>query len=178
MNEKQSKKYPYKELGIWLKNLRQKKQETLAEVSGAVEIDPDVLSEIESGATRPSEDILMLFISYFSVREEEAVRVWELAGYNNTRENISNVEQNIQQVFVLPMDARVIYTDLAHVTSNKYGLTINFMQAEGLGGQPLAVSRIGMSKEHARRLINVLERSLEEPAQKLLPEPKKDSDAA
>lgn len=176
MSEKQSKKYPYKQLGAWLKSLRQKKQQSLAEVSGAVEIDSSQLSEIESGARRPSEDILMLLISYFSVKEDEAVKVWEMAGYNKIEDNAHDSEQSIQQVFVMPMDARVVYTDMAHVISNKYGVTINFMQSDGIGGQPLAVSRVGMSLEHAHKLMRILEKTLSKPQQKLLPAPEPSDD--
>lgn len=178
MSEKQSKEYPYKSLGNWLKSLRQKKEASIAEVSGAVEIDPSQLSDIEKGITRPSEDILMLLISYFSVKEDDAVKVWEMAGYNkNDDSNYAN-EQKIQQVLVMPMDARIAYTDMAHVVSNKYGLIINFMQADGIGGQPLAVARVGMSFEHAHKLLKVLEKTLKKPQQKLLPAPETGDEAA
>lgn len=176
MSEKQSRKYPYKQLGSWLKALRQRRQQSLVEVSGAVEIDVEQLSEIENGATRPSEDILMLLMSYFSINEEEAVRVWEMAGYNRPEEGDRNTDQRIQQVLVLPMDARVVYTDMAQVVSNKFGLTINFMQSDGIGGQPLAVSRVGMSREHAQRLLTILQKTLAEPQQKLLPAPESTDD--
>ncbi len=148
------------------------------EVSGAVEIDVEQLSEIESGTKRPSEDILMLLISYFSVAEDEAVRVWEMAGYNKTDESINSHEQGAQQVLVLPMDVRVVYTDMAHVVSNKFGVTINFLQSDGIGGQPLAVSRVGMSREHAQKLLTILQKTLSEPQQKLLPAPESSDDTS
>lgn len=170
MSEKQN---PYKQLGSWLKRMREKKRESLAEVSGAVEIDADFLSDIERGSKRPSEDILMLLISYFSVREEDAVKIWEMAGYSK-RDDLSAClpeDAAAQPVLVMPMDARIVYTDLAHVSRSKYGVTINFMQSDGIGSQPLAVSRVGMSYEHAKKLLNVLEKTLLPPEQKLLPAP-------
>lgn len=173
MSEMKSEQFPYKKLGVWLKALRHKKRCSLAEVSGAVEIDINQLSDYESGKARPSEDILILLISYFSLKEEEVAKAWDLAGYNNrsdtVREHLENV--TVQSVFVLPMDARVVYTDMAHITSNKFGLTINFLQTDGIGGQALAVSRVGMSIEHARQLLKILEKSLASHQQKLLPAP-------
>lgn len=152
--------------------MRVKKQASLSEVSGAVEIDSDLLSDIEQGIRRPGEDILMLLISYFAVKEEEAVRIWEMAGYNRDEEASENSKDDVAQpVLVMPMDARIVYTDMAHVASNKYGITINFLQSDGVGGQPLAVSRVGMSKEHAYKLLAVLEKSLKGKQQKLLPAP-------
>lgn len=150
--------------------MRVKKQASLAEVSGAVEIDSEILSDIERGAKRPGEDILMLLISYFGVKEEDAVRIWEMAGYNREDEASENVDP-AQPVLVMPMDARIVYTDMAHVTTNKYGVIVNFLQSDGVGGQPLAVSRVGMSKEHALKLLSVLEKSLRSKEQKLLPAP-------
>lgn len=152
--------------------MRVKKQETLAEVSGAVEIDSDFLSEIERGLKRPGEDILLLLISYFGVNEDEAVKVWEMAGYSKPEVRASaNSDEMAQPVLVMPMDARIVYTDLAHVTTNKYGVTINFMQSDGIGDKPLAVARVGMSRAHAQKLLKVLEKSLRPKEQKLLPEP-------
>lgn len=175
MSEKQKRDYPYKTLGRWLKQLRQKNQQSIAEVSGAVEIDNDMLDSIEQGAARPSEDILMLLISYFSVKEEEAVKIWEMAGYEKPDTNSSGSRQSneeiLQPVIVMPMDARIVYTDMVNVQMNKYGLTINFLQADGIGGKPLAVSRVGMSKEHAEMLLKTLENALRPPQPKLLPEP-------
>lgn len=178
MSEKQNREHPYKRLGSWLKTMRQKNQQSLAEVSGAVEIDADMLSEIERGTTRPGEDILMLLISFFSVKEDDAVKIWEMAGYNKPSEEITPAPEVAQPVFVMPMDARVVYTDMANITSNKYGVTINFMQSDGIGSQPLAVSRVGMSREHAQKLLAVLEKSLRPAQQKLLPAPEASSEEA
>jgi transcriptional regulator with XRE-family HTH domain len=182
MSESSKREYPYKPLGSWLKGMRQKKQESLDEVSGAVEIDVDLLSDIERGAKRPGEDILTLLISYFAVKDEDAVEVWEMAGYSKPDEALaghshssddkdSDDSEHAQPVLVMPMDARIVYTDLVHMTKNKYGLTINFLQSDGIGSQPLAVSRVGMSNEHAEKLLKLLSETLRAKEQKLLPAP-------
>ncbi|MCX6729702.1 MAG: hypothetical protein NTV95_03595 [Candidatus Saccharibacteria bacterium] len=62
----------------------------------------------------------------------------------------------------MPVDLRIVYTDTAHVMVNNFGVVMNFMQTNGNGGQPLAVSRIGMSKEHAQSLIKMLQQSLKQ----------------
>jgi len=168
-----NKEYPYKSLGTLLRRMREKKQETLAEVSGAVEIDAEQLTEIERGIKRPSEDILLLLISYFSVPEEDVDKLWELAGYDRSHTGLDASHENSQQIMVLPMDARVVYTDMAHVVANKYGVTMNFMQSMGLNGKPLAVARVGMSREHAQRMLELLQKALAPAEIKLLPAPKK-----
>jgi hypothetical protein len=43
-----------------------------------------------------------------------------------------------------------------HVSVNNFGLVINFMQATGLNNQPVMVSRLGMSREHALSVVAVI----------------------
>ncbi len=161
-------KFPYKFLGKRLKSVREKSRQSLMEVSGAVEIDTDKLSSIEMGIERPSEDILLLLISHFAIKEEEANSLWELAAYEKHH---SHNDDNIPSVVVMQNDARIVYTDLLHVTANKYGIVINFMQESGPAGQPLIVSRLGMSKDHAHSVVEVLNKILEVSDPKALPAP-------
>ena len=166
----ENKQSPYKPLGTRLKQMREKRKESLAEVSGAVEIDSEVLIAYEEGIERPVEDILLLLISHFSAKEDQATKLWELAGYDQTELPTQNMVNNIQGqaqngVVVLPSDTRIVYTDMVHVMVNNYGVIMNFMQTVGPNSQPLAVSRIGMSKEHAQSVLEVLQKtlSLQEP---------------
>ncbi len=169
---KQQEQYPYKRLGRYLKQLRVNLQESLAEVSGAVEVDPSQLSDIELGVKRPSEDILLLLISHFSIKEDEAVRVWELAEFDKT--SLSGGESTNDSfvkgtAIVSPDELKISYTDMVHVSVNNYGVIMNFMQGSGPGNQPIIVSRVGMSKEHARSVLDVLTKTLELNDQKQLP---------
>ena len=84
MNDRE-KQLPYETLGSQLRRLRERNRESVAEVSGAVEIDETELSKIESGTDRPSEDILLLLISHFAVEDDKAAELWQLAGVRLTR---------------------------------------------------------------------------------------------
>jgi hypothetical protein len=58
---------------------------------------------------------------------------------------------------------------------NNYGVVMNFMQGGGPNMQPLAVARVGMSKEHAKSVLDVLKQTLSQSEQgptlqKALPE--------
>jgi len=164
MSENKRLGQPYKLLGNRLKNLRIQLQQTVAEVSGAVEIEVLALEQIELGSKRPAEEILALLISYFEVKEEEATNIWLLAGYDD--KNLSSMqgifELNQPIAFAMPMDTRVVYTDMVHVMINNFGVVMNFMQGAGPKTQPLAVARIGMSKEHARSVLEILDQSLKQ----------------
>lgn len=174
MIEKKSD-FPYLPLGKKLKRLREKLQETLAEVSGAVEIEIDALNLIESGTKRPSEDILLLLISHFAIKEDEANKLWELAGYDQQQLPFEHMtmsgDNEKSSVMVMPVDARISYTDMVHVMVNNYGVVLNFMQSAGPNNQPLAVARVGMSREHAKSVLEVLQRTLAQSEQKSLPAP-------
>lgn len=164
MREERHLEKPFQALGNKLKSVREQQKQSMAEVSGAVEIDNDVLEKIESGEQRPSEDILLLMISHFDLKDEEAARLWELAGYSDTKSasaeqrNIFDLNQPV--AMLMPMDLRVVYTDMVHVIVNDFGVVMNFMQGTGQNNQPLAVARIGMSKEHAQSVLEILQQSL------------------
>jgi hypothetical protein len=162
-----NQEYPYKTLGARLKGMREHLRESLAEVSGAVEIEADMLSEIEKGTNRPSEDILLLLISHFAVKEDEATKLWELAGYDQSDTGATSMGNdsfgNLKNtVMVMPLDARITYTDMAHVMVNDHGVVMNFMQTGGPGNQPLVISRLGMSHEHAKSVLEILQKTLAE----------------
>lgn len=176
MSEKQEH-HPYKSLGQRLKGMREHSRESLAEVAGSVEIDMHVLHDIEQGSERPGEDILMLLISHFGVKEDEATSLWRLAGYDpkditNQRTGVDSDDKNT--VIVMPVDMRIAYTDMAHVVVNDHGVVMNFLQTAGPNNQPLVVSRLGMSREHAESIITLLQKTLHPPAKlppKQLPAP-------
>lgn len=166
MSEKSNK--PYQSFGEVLKKLRSIAAKSPAEVSSAVEIDEARLKEYEAGEQRPSEDILILLIQHFNLQDEQASELWKLAGYTGEPEEdlyfINDESGNAQQITVgvTAQDARIVYTDMIQVMVNNYGVIINFMQGAGPGSQPMAVSRVGMSKEHARSVLDVLQKTLDQ----------------
>ena len=160
---------PLKSLGNRLKFVRENAKETLAEVSGAVEIDIDLMQGIESGSQMPSEEILLLLISHFDINDDEAASLWELAGY-------SEDDSTAQNSILTPENLKIIYTDVTHVTSNNYGVVMNFMQNTGPTSQPQTVAKVGMSREQAKDIVKTLTNQLEtkkiNSPPKALPHPK------
>jgi len=174
MSDNQNLGQPFGTLGNQLKSVREQHKETLAEVSGAVEIEVDALQRIESGEQRPSEEILLLLISHFEITDDEALSLWELAGYDDSKTSTTGSVEDIsaqpgQTAFVMPMDIRVVYTDMVHVMVNNYGVVMNFMQNSGPNNQPLAIARVGMSKEHARSVLQVLQDTLDQAERPVAP---------
>lgn len=169
---------PYKSLGFRLKRLRESSHQTLAEVSGAVEIDPDILAKIERGEDCPPEDVLLLLISHFDPQEDEAVQLWELAGYDQSRfpSVPDDLTPNKPIVMLLQPDTRIMYSDMVNVVTSKQGVVMNFLQAQG-NGQPNPISRVGMSHDQAVRVFEALGQSLKMAQQpRLLPAPKPQND--
>lgn len=163
-----------KKIGEFLKQKREAIHESLAEVSGAVEIDLDMLHKIETGRLLPSEDILLLLISHLNVEEQDAMRLLDIAGYD--RDSAPSSDEAMRQTFmVIPFDNRIMYADEVQVRSDKNGVVFEFMQASS-NGQKTAVSRVGLSREHAAKMLGVaaetIKLSAEHPVQKQLPMPK------
>lgn len=172
---------PFGELGQRLKSLREHNQETLEDASGAAEIDPPMLQAYEDGIDRPAEDILHVLLHHFDVSDDVAEELWHLAGYQPFRQDKSTAQaddgsfQPTPAMFVLPIDGRILYSDMVHVGVNKQGVVLNFMQNVGPDNKTMPVSRIGMSKDHARALVQLLQDCLNHSGPKQLPR-QKDSD--
>ena len=55
----------------------------------------------------------------------------------------------------------ILYTDSVMITSNEDGVIFDFCQRVGPGPQMRVVSRIGMSREHARKFLMALTGQME-----------------
>ncbi|MDB5161204.1 MAG: hypothetical protein JWO96_584 [Candidatus Saccharibacteria bacterium] len=148
---------PYLSLGRQLKALRARTNESLAEASGAVEIDVKQLASYELGQARPSEDVLLLLISHFEAKDDEAVKIWEMAGYGAAVVQTQPVSQG--------GDNRIMFTDVVDVTVNNYGVVMNFMQGAGPNSPPASIARVGMSREHAKSVLQILQLTLSQTEQ-------------
>lgn len=166
---------PFRVLGEKLKGIRQKLHESVAEVSGAVEIDEQSLQRIEQGSERPTEDILMLLINHFGMQDDEAADLWQLAGYDDPHDHDHDHEpssgatqQNRTMVMIMAVDPRVIYSDGAQVTANANGVILGFSQGVGTPNA-ITTAKVGMSREQAYKLLHTLERTLEASKPRQLP---------
>lgn len=162
--------------------MRQRFQESLGETSGAVEIEVEQLDRFERGAELPTEDVLMLLISHFGLQDDEAVELWELAGYDSSSEfgpgqydddrphNHRHTDQSQADnrqgtpVMLLAFDNRVLYSNDIELVSDASGVVVNFMQTGDKKtdntAQRIPVSRIGMSYEQTERLMQALQHLL------------------
>lgn len=161
-----NKNKPFAGFGSKIKALRERKKESISDISGAVETDSNLLKKIEGGELQPTEELVLLLISHFSLKEKEAHSLWKLAGYGKYFDGNAQLDNaDAQNKFELfnPEDGKIVYTDLVNVSANKYGVVINFMQGLGLkeNGVPMAVARIGMSLDHAKSVIEVLSKSIQ-----------------
>lgn len=167
---------PFKSFGQRLRYLRQKFQETPADVSGAVEIDEDLLQRYEEGIERPSEDILQLLMNHFCVPDDDAASIWHLAGYDEPRDQDHRHDDDATDdipggragVMIMAIDPRIIYTDGVHVNAGQNGVVLSFAQMNG-SQQPLVTARVGMSREQARNVIRTLQGALDRTEQRQLP---------
>src|SRR6185312_1399050 len=109
--------YPFVLLGQRLRQFRETRRESVAEVSGAVEIDTDLLERIESGEVCPSEEILNLLISHFSLQDHEAGQLWEWAGISRGTDSLGSLQElgSRATLVLLAIDSRVQYSDSVSV---------------------------------------------------------------
>lgn len=168
-------KTPFGQLGGTLKAIRQRRQESVADVSGAVEIDEKTLTKIEQGRERPTEDILMLLISHFGMHDDEAANLWHMAGYDQPHDHDDEHDHHgpaqpngKTMVMIMAVDPRVVYSDGVQVTANGSGVILNFAQNTGTP-QALVTARVGMSREQAAMVLHALQTALNPSAPRQLP---------
>lgn len=147
----------YKALGRRLKALRSKANESLAEASGAVEIDVQELASFELGNKRPTEDVLLLLISHFGAQDDEAVHLWEMAGYETVGHPTTPASAQPDANNAQPP---ILFTDIVDVAVNNFGVVMNFMQGGGPNSKPIYVAKVGMSREHAKSVLEILQVTL------------------
>jgi hypothetical protein len=153
-------KAPFRTLGSHLRYVREQSRQSLAEVSGAVEIEEDQLKRIEAGVERPAEDILLLLISHFNVQDREAVQLWELADYDSDMpdEIRTEIPAGKPMVMLLAVDVRTMYSDGLEIAVTPAGVTLHFTQGES--DHHNSVAKIGMSHQQASTVIRSLEQAL------------------
>jgi len=175
-------KITYEQLGQELKTWRERQLESLDDVAGAVEIDRTALEQIEAGHERPEEEILLLLINHFSMPDEEADKLWELAGYAFEEENGDTEKQPLEQLvhemlqgaakpimMMLSVESRAVYVNDVQVSTDKTGVTMNFAQTNAKG-QPQVVARVGMSYEQAQETLRNLQVALLKVQKRLPPQ--------
>lgn len=167
----------FEQFATELKSLRANASRTPAEVCSAVEIDEAKLKSYESGEQLPTEDILMLLINHFELDDTQAQSLWKLAGYKGKPSEAAyfgdlGIDEEPDSVGIPRMehaiiglsiqDPRIVYTDMVQIMANDHGVIMNFMQGAGSSKQPLAAAKVGMSKEHARSVLKMLQKTLDE----------------
>jgi hypothetical protein len=76
-------------------------------------------------------------------------------------------DQVYAQTTELTNESRILFTDVVDITVNNYGVVMNFMQGATPQSKPSTVARVGMSREHAKSVLEILKVTLQQTDQKL-----------
>ena len=69
------------------------------------------------------------------------------------------MEQKNQKNIQLGVDftrTPILYTDSVNITTNEFGVVLDIIQGIAGANQTFVVARVGMSKEHAKKLIAII----------------------
>ena len=164
----------FEDLALKLREHRQRKKESITVVADVIGVDRTYLSKLENGHERPSIEILNNLVRHYSLSENEANDLFLAAGYRSgvvisrKEENMDKTDKPIQPGVQINLNGNlpVLYSDSVFITSNPYGVSLDFAVNMGPTNQQNVVSRIGMSKEHAKALAETILRQLSVPNQK------------
>lgn len=83
---------------------------------------------------------------------------------NDQNNNPSDLppQQGKMNVNIDPARTPVLYTDAIRITANENGVVLTFAQQLDVTNQLFTVGRIGMSKEHAQKLVDHLTQVLKQ----------------
>lgn len=156
-------------LGNELRKLRKARKQSLVEAAEAIDVERSYLNKVELGHISPSPALLDKILVHFSVEGNDAVELKQLAGHSRINvvivkgrkeeEQMSDKAQVLKpgpQVTINPMQTPVLFTDSIFVSSTDNGLVLDVAQTVG-GQQHTVVSRIGMSFDHAKKLLVTLQ---------------------
>ncbi len=152
--------------GKLLKGHRKKTGKSLKAVGKDIGINYSYLSKIEKGIQRPSVELLNKLVTYYKLNNSQTGKIFHFAGYKreevtmNNQSQFNKSNQNKTQISIDPKNNQILYTDHIHVTSSPFGLVLDIGQKMGPTTKAFIVSRIGMSAEHAKALVNLLNRAL------------------
>ncbi|MDQ3159378.1 MAG: hypothetical protein M3P98_04580 [bacterium] len=147
-------------VGDYLKDRRESKNQTLAEVSGAAELEIDQLILIEAGLKLPEEEVLVTLISFLQIPDDDAKDIFTKAGYFD--------EQTQTTISATP----VLYCDELEVQKSKDGVVIDFKQPNHEGGSNSF--RFGLSESITYELIKQLMKQINKTEEiRLLPDVRK-----
>lgn len=170
------------EFGKLIKQIREKSGENITSASKTIGVDRSYLSKIESGNEKTSLPVFNRLISHYSISKEVTLLLASLIGYeggqgvvmfdNSQREVKNKMDEkkvNIKDEFKdqqqgvnvnLSVDrVPILYTDSVFISSNNYGIVMNVAQSVDNKNQQI-VARVGMSRDHAKALAEVLAKHL------------------
>jgi DNA-binding XRE family transcriptional regulator len=157
--------------GLEIRAIRSRAGETTAQTATAIGITRPHLTKIELGQDRPTERVALALFRHFSLNRNTALRLWSLAGFTSelvTAEDytkkkeqyMSNLPANLPtqnppaSISVDPTKP-TYYTDSIFINSSDFGLVIDFARKVG-PEQHFVVTSVGMSFDHAKKLVEVL----------------------
>ena len=160
--------HPYRAFGAKIKHFREQWKQSVSEVSGTLEIDELILKDIESGKLLPSENQMDMIINHFLLTNEQAEELRALTHIHSDplgESLVGGVEDMLmkQLVMYMPLEQKVVYTDGMNVTVNRHGVVLQFTQNNGgTKIKPNTVCQVGMSREHAEKVVDVLKKTLQD----------------
>ncbi len=162
-------------LGKKIREIRKKSGKSITETATSIDVGRSYLSRLENGYEKvPSQKVIRNLIDHFSLsKSEEAELLWLASHFQESkvkteRKEVSKVGENKTQKtdqenrlqINIPDNMQVLYSDSVWVTSSRWGIVLDFAQSVGPTNRQNVVSRVGMSKEHAQAMFDVLKKKL------------------
>lgn len=167
-----------KKLGYKVRELRGLNKLSQVKLAEMVKVDITLISKIENGHIQPTQDQLQAVIEALRLDGKDALDLWNLSGRasgpifreQNKFENkdiIMSQEKNVTKqpepqlnVSVNPTATQILYSDAVGVSTSEFGMVFDFAQRVSSTNNANIVARVGVSHEHARKIMEAIANEL------------------
>lgn len=168
----------YQDFGRKIQLYRTDKGENVTETAKTLDLNRTYLSKVENGHIKPSKRLIDKMGSYYGLNDKQIEELYKLAGHGGKQNIITETQDKEVKIMdqtpqgtpqeegavevSVPVDMPVLYSNAVFVTTDDYGVILDFAARLGSTGKHNVISRIGMSTQHAEVLLKVLKNNLED----------------
>jgi len=112
---------------------------------------------------KPEEELLEQLINHYQMEDNDALRLWTLAGYNTDDLLVEDIDPLVPAntppsvIMLMTLEQRTLYSDSLDIHFDENGLILNFKQIAGQK-QPISLAKLGMSYSQAEKVLATLQK--------------------
>jgi transcriptional regulator with XRE-family HTH domain len=155
-----------KSITLKLKALRVLKGIKVNELAQKLGVDQSYVSKIESAQVNISMDLILRIMNVLDLNTEERASISKELSLKSDVTNLHTDREAVNQPMIqdnkidviLPDNINILYSNSMWVSSDEFGIVLDFGQKTQDPTKHIIVTRVGISKEHAKKILEALKK--------------------